>query len=124
MGGTPPADSLGQSPPYFYWRNMTGIHKYFYSASNTTENLTGTQTDFSFETKEQKPIKTKQQLKQEADEVFNNFKITLLGRDVGLAEKQRIVVTLLDNYKTGSNDLSNRSRALLLDLFTAVLNAI
>jgi hypothetical protein len=71
-----------------------------------------------------KTTKTKYELKREADELFENFNTVLHGRDVSIQHKQTILTTLLNGYKLGTPDHANRSKALLLDLFTELLGGI
>ena len=72
----------------------------------------------------EKPKKTKFELKREMDEKYENFKTVLQGRDVDITEKQKIIVTLLDNYKSTDVEISSRSRGLLLDLYTELLSTL
>lgn len=67
------------------------------------------------------PKKSKAELKREADELFDNFRQVLYGRDVDVNHKQRTIATLLDNYKSGTSDIATRSKSLLIDLFTSFL---
>lgn len=71
-----------------------------------------------------KITKTQYELKKETDEIFENFKTVLTGKDVDTPNKLRVLTTILNNFKTGNSDISNRSQALLLDLFSELTNEI
>jgi hypothetical protein len=61
-------------------------------------------------------IKTRAELDAEYDETFNNFKIVLNGQDVSADHKQTVLITLLNNYRSGNPYLSSRSQSLLLEI--------
>jgi hypothetical protein len=65
----------------------------------------------------ERPWVKEQREKREIQELFDNFKTVLKGKDVSLEDKQKIILTALNNYKTGNPTLSNISRAFLLDIF-------
>lgn len=61
---------------------------------------------------------------KQSDELFENFKTVLKGKNVSISDKRQILSTLLKNHRHGASDLSDRSQGLILDVFTDFWNGI
>jgi hypothetical protein len=102
-GGDTPFNVVGQSVPYT-------------DRDQQLELPFPKQTENPKEATE-RPWVREQREKRETQELFDNFKTVLKGKDVSLEDKQKIIITALNNFKTGNPSLSNISRAFLLDIF-------
>jgi hypothetical protein len=65
-----------------------------------------------------KSLPDQNEIRRRADELFENFKIVLKGKDVDIHHKRQVLSTILGNYKNGSVDIATRSHELILDVFT------
>lgn len=70
------------------------------------------------------PPVQKEKRDDRVDELFNNFRIVLKGRDVSIHHKLQTALTLLSNYKNGDNDISSRSHTLLVEILTDYWNGL